>query len=390
MIRHPLAVIAALIGIEGAVLWIFSRPNCKKYFSFLPPVFWIYFLPMLCATFGLLDPASPVYKHIADYALPASLVLLLLSSDIKAIVRLGPKALAMMFTGSLGIMAGTSVVLYFFGRHFGPHSWAAFASLSASWTGGSANMIAVKEALSTPDAAFAPMVIVDTVVPYVWMGILIACAGAQTAFDRWNKADTGLLEDLATRVKGYSAEPGGGKKPLVFLSIAVVAVSGMFFSRALSGMIPEIPNILSRYGWMIICVSCLGIALSFTPCRKLGTAGATDIGYYLLYFVLTSIGAKASIGNLGTAMVLILAGFLIVVIHALILLIAARIIRAPLFLAATASQANIGGVASAPVVAAMYQPGLASVGLLLAILGNIMGTYLGIITGRIGFFLMRN
>lgn len=391
MIRHPLAVIATLAGMEGAVLWISSRPRCKKYFSFLPAVFWIYFLPMLCATFGLLDSVSPVYKYIADYVLPASLVLLLLSSDIKAIVRLGPKALAMMFAGSLGIMAGTSVVLYFFGRHFGPYSWAAFGSLSASWTGGSANMIAVKEALSTPDAAFAPMVIVDTVVPYVWMGTLIACAGAQTVFDRWNRADTGLLDDLSARVKGHGTASGaGGKKPLVFLSIAVVAVFGMFFSRALSGVIPEIPNILSRYGWMIICVSCLGIALSFTPCRKLGTVGATDTGYYLLYFVLTSIGAKASIGNLGAALVLIAAGFLIVVIHALVLLIAARIIRAPLFLAATASQANIGGVASAPVVAAMYQPGLASVGLLLAILGNIMGTYLGIITGRIGFFLMRN
>ncbi|MFA6383932.1 MAG: DUF819 family protein [Candidatus Omnitrophota bacterium] len=389
MIRHPLAVVAALACIEAGVLWVSTRPRLKKYFSFLPPVFWIYFLPMLCATFGLLDPASSVYKHIADYVLPASLVLLLLSSDIKAIARLGPASLIMMLAGSFGVMLGTSTVLFFFGRHFGPQSWSGFGSLSASWIGGSANMIAVKESLSTPDAVFAPMVIVDTVVPYTWMAFLIAFAGAQAVFDKWNRADNRLLDDLASRVKGRDCQSGSsGKSPAAFMLIAAVALLGMFFSREISGLIPEIPNVLSRYAWMIICVSCIGIALSFTPCRKLGNKGATDIGYYLLYFVLTSIGAKSSIDSPGAALALIGAGFLIVAIHAVVLLIAARFIRAPLFLVATASQANIGGVASAPVVAAMYQPGLASVGLLLAVFGNIMGTYLGIITGRIGYFIL--
>ena len=313
MIRHPLAVVGALAGIEAAVLGISSRPRFKKYFSFLPPVFWIYFLPMLCASFGLLDPASPVYKQIADYVLPASLVLLLLSADVKAIVRLGPASLFMMFAGSIGIMLGTCVVLFFFGRHFGPYSWAGFGSLSASWIGGSANMIAVKEALSTPDAVFAPMVIVDTVVPYVWMGILIAVAGAQVVFDRWNRSDPGLLLDLAARVKCRGEETGIAKRsPFTFVMIAAIALFGIFFSRGISAMLPEIPNVLSRYGWMIICVSCAGIALSFTPCCKLGAAGATDIGYYLLYFVLTSIGAKASVAHLGPALMLIAAGFLIV------------------------------------------------------------------------------
>jgi uncharacterized membrane protein len=81
--------------------------------------------------------------------------------------------------------------------------------------------------------------------------------------------------------------------------------------------------------------------------------------------------------------VLIAAGLTIVAVHAVVILIGARLLRAPLFLVAAASQANIGGVASAPVVAEVYHPGLASVGLLLAILGNIVGTWLGIVCAQL-------
>ena len=244
-------------------------------------------------------------------------------------------------------------------------------------------MIAVKEALSTPESVFTPMVVVDTIVPYVWMGILIAFAGRQAAFDRWNHADSAILDNLSGRIKERKERGAANKQRWPFLLIALVSVAGMIASRFLSGIIPEIPQVLSRYGWMIICVSCIGIGLSFTRLRGLGEQGASQAGYYLLYFVLTSIGAKASIERLSAVPFLISCGFLIVLVHALVLLAAARLMRLPLFLLATASQANIGGVASAPVVSATYRPELASVGLLLAILGNIIGTYLGIITGRI-------
>lgn len=385
MIRHPAAVVAALAGIEALVLWVSSRPRCKKYFSFLPPVFWIYSLPMLLASAGMLDASSRIYPLITTYILPASLVLLLLSSDICRIMELGKSALAMMLAGSLGIMLGTVSMFSLVKGRLDPQAWAGFGALSASWTGGSANMIAVKEALATPERVFTPMVIVDTVVPYVWMGILIAMAGLQPMFDRWNRADGGILERLGCKVNVPISEKG--KIAGARYWIALVAVSGAALAVWVSGFLPEIPDMLSRYAWMIICVSCIGIALSFTRLRRLGEQGATDAGYYLLYFVLTSIGAKASIQNAGSALLLIGAGFGIVLVHALVLFFTARLMRAPLFLVATASQANIGGVASAPVVAAMYRPALASVGLLLAILGNIIGTYLGIITGRICAFL---
>jgi uncharacterized membrane protein len=383
MIRDPYAIVSFLVLIESLILFISSRKPLEKYFSFIPPVFWIYFLPMLASTFGIIDPRSAAYQVISSNLLPASLILLLLSSDIKSIMRLEKQALIMMFAGAAGIMIGTPLVFYLVKTWVGPEMWSGFGALSASWVGGSANMIAVKEAIGTPDKVFTPMVIVDTIVPYAWMGLLVGLVTLQPLYDRWNYSKTEVLGQLAAGAKEAREHAFHGFHPVKLLLILAIASIGTILSRRLAGLIPNVSNIISTYTWTIIIVSILGIALSFTKVRKLEGYGASRIGYFILYFVLTSIGAKASISNIGATAVLIMAGFMIVIFHAVILLVTGRLIRAPMFLAVVASQANIGGVASAPVVAAIYQPGLASVGLLLAILGNIIGTYCGIITGQL-------
>lgn len=383
MIRNPIAIILFLISIESLVLYVSSRKRFEKYFHFIPPVFWIYFLPMLASTFGVLDSKSPVYQSITTILLPASLVLLLLSSDIKAILRLGKPALIMMFAGSAGIMIAVPLVFGIMKQWLGEGMWSGFGALSGSWIGGSANMIAVKEAIGTPDAVFAPMVIVDTVVPYVWMGLLIALAGWQGAFDRWNKSDRRIMHDLNVSTKHVKTVLKKGLSLKASGVILCVALVGIGIPHFFGGKLPVVKDVFSPYAWTIIVASILGILFSFTRLRNLESFGSTKAGYVLLYFVLTSIGAKANISNISSTALLILAGFFIACIHGVIILSVGRLIRAPIFLMATASQANIGGVASAPVVAAVYQPGLASVGLLLAILGNIMGTYLGIITGHL-------
>ena len=378
-----MGLVVFLLAIEGVVLFVSGHKEFKKYFHFLPPVFWIYFLPMLASTAGLIDSKAAVYQTISAIFLPASLVLLLLSSDIKGILRLGKPALLMMFAGSLGVMMGMPIVFWLLKSFVGAQMWSGFGALSASWIGGSANMIAVKEAVGTPDAVFMPMVIVDTVVPYVWMGFLIASSGFQWQFDRINNSDRRILDELAAR----AAQRTGGRQEKatarMTLVIFLFALACAVFSKFIGGHLPVVKDVISPYAWTIIVASFLGIFFSVTPVKDLENAGASRIGYFLLYFVLTSIGAKANIVNLNAAFVLIIAGFLVIFFHAGAVLLAARLIRAPMFLAAVASQANIGGVASAPVVAAVYQPGLASVGLLLAILGNITGTYLGIITAQL-------
>lgn len=389
MIHSQFLLILILLSIEALVLYFSEHKRFKFFFKFIPAVFWIYFLPMLAATFGLIDSKSRIYQGISTNLLPASLFLLLLSSDIKSIIKLGKPALIMMFAGSLGIMLGAPLVFFLFRDWVGAQFWSGFGALSASWTGGSANMIAVKEAIGTPDSVFLPMVIVDTIVPYAWMGILIAFAGLQPLFDRWCKSDRRVLDKLTCKASAVSSNKNQKLRINTTILILAAAVLGTIFSRFLAGLLPQIKDIISAYAWTIIIVSVLGVLFSFTPARKMEGFGASRIGYFILYFVLTSIGAKASIADIGSTVILILAGFLLVFFHAMTLFLTARIIRAPMFLAAVASQANIGGVASAPIVATIYQPGLASVGLLLAILGNILGTYLGIITGQLCLFMSR-
>lgn len=382
MITNPLITILILLSVEIIILCLSKDERFKKYFNFLPAVFWIYFIPMILSTLGLLDSKNAIYQKVTNTLLPASLFLLLMSVDIKAILRLGGMAIGMFFIGSLGIVAGMSVVFYFFKGIVGEEFYSGFAALSGSWTGGSANMIAVKEALGTPDKVFLPMVVVDTIVPYVWMGILVAFVSFQGVFDRWNNSDRKVLDEL--NQKKFKRE---GARPQFslgfFLLIILLGGAVGFVSQFLARLFPVIKDVISTYAWTIIIVSLLGLLGSLTPLRKLEKYQSTGIGYFLLYFVLTTIGAKASLSAVSSSLILILGGFLVVGIHAIFLLVAARLLKAPFFLVATASQANIGGVASAPIVAEVYQTGLASVGLLLAIFGNVIGTYVGILVGQI-------
>lgn len=382
MVTNPYADIALLAFIEFAVLYFSSREAFKKYFHFIPAVFWIYAVPMLFSSLGLISPNNPFYKIITENLLPASLILLLLSTDLRAIAQLGRKALLMMVTGSVSIMIAIPTVFYLFKDTVGAQMWSGFGALSASWVGGSANMVAVKEALGTPEQIFTPILVVDTVVPYVWMAFLIAMAGSQSIFDKKIKADVRVMDELNARLSNIRKEKMSFSVKGVSAGI-MVAAAGVAVSRISAEYLPSVKNIISAYTWTIIIASLLGVLLSLTPVRKLEAAHSTRIGYWLLYFVLTTIGAKACIRDLNATLILVGAGFCVIALHGLILAIAAKLMRAPMFLAAAASQANIGGPASAPVVAAVYQPALASVGLLMAILGNILGTYTGICTGYV-------
>jgi len=383
LIQHPFLLFLILLAIETAVLSAAGHPRTKKYFGFLPAVFWIYFLPMLISSAGLIDAKSPLYSLVTTYGLPASLFLLLLGVDLKSIAQLGRTAVLMFLFGSLGIMLGTTLSFAIFRPFVGDVFWMGFGALSASWTGGSANMVAVKEAMGTPDDVFLPMVVVDTIVPYVWMGLLVTGSTWQAAFDRWNRSDRSVIDHLRQKIAGFQDERDVTltvKNVMIIVLFAFIVGLGL---RWVSNVLPVIHGVISAFTWTVILVSAAGLAGSLTPLRRCEAMGSTKIGYYLLYFVLTTIGAKASIAHLQASGVLIIAGVVIVLVHAAFLLIAARVLKAPAMLVAAASQANIGGVASAPVVAEIYQPGLGSIGLLMAILGNIIGTYVGIIVGQI-------
>ncbi|MFB3925760.1 MAG: DUF819 domain-containing protein [Syntrophales bacterium] len=382
MVTDDFAVVSILLAIEAFVLVTADMRQCRRFYSFLPPMFWIYFLPMLVASAGIIPHESRVYTFISSYFLPASLVLLLICVDIRAILRLGVVALVMMFAGSAGIIIGGPIALMIYKPWLPEGIWSGFGALSGSWIGGSANMIAIKEGIGTPDHIFFPMIVLDTIVSYSWMGLVIAFAYFQKKYDTWNRSRRVLIDELNNRISDQkNASRAIDVKSIVLLFSVAFIVSQL--SSVLGRSLPEVKNVISSYTWTIIIVSLAGISLSVTRLRRLESAGASKVGYGMLYFVLASIGVRGNIFQLTSMPVLIMAGLTWLSIHAAILVAVSRLIRAPMFFVAVSSQANVGGPVSAPVVAEIYQPGFASVGVLMAVVGNITGTFLGIFCAQL-------
>lgn len=382
MTAHPVYIICVLVSIEAAILYIDSTSIGKKLFRFLPSMFWIYFIPMLANTVGILPGESDIYGIITRWVLPGSLVVLLLSADIRGILKLGPTALGVMAASMVGIMIGAPVVMLIYRQWLPADAWQAVGTLSGSWIGGSANMVAVGEGIDIPEATYQLLVITDTIIPYAWMGLLIALSAHQQKFDRWNKSNTKLLDELV-RHTSHNSESKTVKFTLSGgIAILAIAIIGAAAAVWLSSQLPAIKNVINPVAWSVIIATVIGIGLSFTPAGQLKSHGSNRLGFFLLYLVLASIGAKANLSFMGDLPVFLVAGITWMLIHAACLLLVTRILRAPMALAAAASQSCIGGPASGPVIAGIYHPDLAPVGLLLAVLGNISGTFLGLMVAQ--------
>ena len=379
LINDPMAVLAYLAAILATIFWLSEKPRMEPVFRYLPPVIFAYFIPTISTTLGILPASSPVYDWMTRYLLPLALLLLMITVDVRSIVKLGKTAVAMVTVGALGIVIGAQVSYLAFGRWLPEDAWTGFAALSGSWIGGTANMVAIAESVGTPEAIFAPVIVVDTVVGYGWMGVLLLFSAFQSKFDRWLKADLSAIEDTNRRL----AEVEAVRHPPTVADIAIIiglGLSGAILSVLLGAKLPTLgdPTIISHTTWAVLIVVTGGLLLSFTPVRKLEEVGASRLGYVALYLMLTGIGAQGDLRAVLDAPAFFLAGMLWIGIHATVLIIAARLLKAPSFFIATGSMANIGGVGTAPIVAGLYHPAMAPVGLLMAVAGYILGIYFGL------------
>jgi uncharacterized membrane protein len=237
-------------------------------------------------------------------------------------------------------------------------------------------MLAIAESVGTPDSEMGPVIVVDTVVGYGWMGVLLALSAVQKRFDRWTGARTEALDATNAMLEEMEAH----RRPTTLSDMAVMVGLGFaasVVSLNLGGLLPALgdPTIISPTTWAVLIVVTVGLVLSFTPLRGLEEVGASGVGYTALYLLLAGIGARADLNAVLDAPVYLLAGAVWLSVHIGILFLTARIIRAPLFFVATGSMANVGGAASAPVVAGVYHPAMAPVGLLMAVVGYVLGIY---------------
>lgn len=373
------ALLAAFAVIVGVIYGLRAQPALQGFFRIAPPILWVYFVPMLGTTFGIFPKSSPLYDETIRLLLPPGLVLLLLSSDARSLAKLGPKAVGTMLFGTAGIVLGGPLALLLFKAWLPADTWMGMGALSGSWIGGSSNMVAIKESLGTPEGIFGVMIVVDVLIGYGWMGIVMALSSVQDRVDRYFRVDRSIVDDLNRRIADFQAAQ---RRPMAFVDLALIVAIGMgagWISTALGGWLPPVGSIISAFGWTVILAATIGIGLSFTRVASLEGAGASHVGNLFLYLLLTTLGAQADLRAVLDAPIFFAVGATWIAFHAGLLFLGGRLLRTPMFLIATASQANVGGVVSAPIVASVYQPSLAPVGLLLGVLGNILGLYAGLL-----------
>lgn len=366
----------ALCLMATAILGASHRPALHAMFRWLPVPLWCYAMPMIAVAAGLLPASHPSYRLLTDQCLPVALGLLLLGVDLPAVIRAGAQALSAALIGAIGIVLGAPVWVWVLRTHLPSEAWKGAASLAGTWTGGTMNLLALRSILETPDAVFAPLVVVDTIVAYSWMALLVAAKGAQGPLNRWLRASGEPVPGDATDPSG-GPRPGGTRWRLMAASL-LLAIGLSVAARIAAARLPTAWLITSANGWVVLLVTTAALLLSSRErIRRLGDTGSA-LGYPCLYLVLAATGAQGSLAALWEAPWWLVVGFGAVALHGALLLLAGRCFRIPLGILATASQANIGGVVSSPLVGAIYHQRLAPVGLLLAIAGNAAGTYLGL------------
>ena len=384
-----------------------------KFYKIVPGLFMAYLIPAILTTTGLIAPewttvsetgvetehSSSLYYVASRYLLPAALVLMTLSIDLKAVFNLGWKALVMFFTGTLGIIIGGPIAILLIATvspetvgGIGPDAvWRGLSTLAGSWIGGGANQTAMLEIYGYNQAKYGGMVFVDIVVANIWMAIILIGIGKKNRINKWLKADTSSIEELKEKVSTFSEKVKRNPSLTDIMIIGAIAFGTVsiahlasnylapFFENFVSDISsPTTRNIFtflgSKFFWMISIATLIAILLSNTKAKNYEGAGASKFGSVFIYILVASIGMKMDLTLIFDNVGLIAIGVVWMTIHALLLIFIAKIIKAPYFFLAVGSQANVGGAASAPIVASAFHPSLATVGVLLAVFGYAVGT----------------
>ncbi|WP_031566894.1 DUF819 domain-containing protein [Rheinheimera texasensis] len=393
---------AVVLGLLALILgFVFhtshsASPFWQKFYRYVPSVLLCYFIPSLFNSFGIIDGEhSQLYQMASRYLLPVCLVLLTLSVDFRAILGLGPKALILFLTGTVGVVMGGPIALasvgHFFPEQLGGEgadaAWRGMSTIAGSWIGGSANQAAMKEVFQPSGEIFSVMITVDVLVANIWTAVLLWMAANAARIDQANGADTRALEHLKGKIEKYQAENSRNPSTNDLMMIIAVGFGVAGLSHWLANIIapwieqhaPELAmySLTSTFFWIVVLATTFGLLLSGTKMRHLEATGASKVGSVMVYILVATIGMHMDVTAIVDYPVMFLVGLVWISIHALLLLGMMKLLKAPVFYMAVGSQANIGGAASAPVVAAAFHPALAPVGVLLAVLGYALGTYGG-------------
>jgi len=377
----PLTDSASLLALlaGNAALWFFLEKHMKwRVFQYFPPLIFIYMVPAILSNTGVIPTRCDTWDWMRGTLLPMFLLMLLLDIDVRAAVRTMGRGIVVMLAGTAGVVLGAPLAYWVVGRFMSADAWKGYGALAGSWIGGTGNMAAVAEGLDTPGELFGLAVIADHAVYLVWLPLLLFSRDLAPHFHRF----TGLAEGELDRVKAAAATLKDDRGPVQMhhlLALVGIAAAGTAVASRLAEVLPELPPVLSTGTWRILLVTTLGVGLSFTRVRRI--PGSHMLAMALVYLFVAMMGARASVDALaGQGLPFVAGAYLWITVHGLFLLAAARLLRVDVHTAAIASAANIGGAASAPVVAAHHDERLVPMSILMALVGYAVGNYAAFLT----------
>lgn len=382
MITNGFMYLSFLVLLAGSIVWA-EKKFSGKFFKYVPAVVLIYFTAMLLSTFGIWEKSDDVnmyYKTVKDNLLPAMIFLMLLRCDLRKIFKLGPKMLLGFFAASLSIGIGFIVTYAIFKGMYETDTWKAFAALAGSWMGGTGNMVAIQGALNISDAKLGYALLMDSINYAIWVMFLLALVPFGGRFNKWTKANTSVIDEVGRELEKSQED---NRKNIEFPDLIFLTGLSLFVSSIaiyLGEMLPQ-SDFLSSTTWTVLIVTVLGVVGAMLPISKI--PGSSQISNVMLYTIVALIASRANFAELAQAPLYIISGFVILGVHAIIMVVIAKLFKLDLFTCGIASLANIGGVASAPILAASYSEALIPIGVLMSMMGYIIGTGGGLIVAKI-------
>ena len=385
MITNGFTYVAVLIFMAAVLVTLdkSSTGVMKKFFSYVPAVVLCYLIAMLLCTLKVWDmeATKPAYTALKNNMTYAMIFAMLLRCDIRKVIKLGPKMLIGVLSATATIVVGFIVAFLLMKGVIGSDAWMGLGALCGSWIGGSGNMVAVQTALDISEADMGYALVIDSIDYSLWVMFLLWAIQLAPKFNKWTKADTKVLDEVSVRLE---EEAKANTKPITFQSLILLIGSALLVSAVASNlgtMLYDLTNFSDKATWTVLIVTAIALVAAVTPLGKV--AGSGEVSNLLLYTVIGLLASRASLLELGDAPAWIITGFIVLLIHAVLLIIICKLLKLDMFTAGVASLANIGGTASAPVLAGSYSGALVPVGILMALVGYVIGTPVAIVCARI-------
>ena len=378
MIETAFPYLAILLFIASLLVYLEDKSRAKI-FEYLPAIVILYFTVMTLSSLGLwtkTDEINGAYKSFKSNLLPAMIFLMLLQADIRNILKLGKKILLTFFLASLSISLGFIIMFALLHNFFEEGAWKAFGALSGSWMGGTGNMMAIQSALELPDSKMGYVLLIDSIDYAIWVMILLALVPFASRFNRWSGADGSVLDTLTEKLDTKEKEVTDFPSLFMLLGLALMV---SLLAQEIAKYLPT-TSFLTKTTWVVLFATITGIGLGMTPLSR--QSSASPLANIMLYFIVALIASRANFSELTQAPLYIMAGFIIILIHGSIMVLFAKLFRLDLFTLGVASLANIGGVASAPILAGAYHKALIPIGVLMAMMGYIIGTFMGLMVSN--------